>query len=1069
MKTKRLLSVLVFAALLPLTALADVWQDPETKVNYEYTVGQSTASVKAGSWATNAGSPDATGNIAILPKITVDGNEYNVTIIGKYAFYECRNLTSVTIPEGVTSIGSTAFEYCTGLTDITFPSSVASIGSSAFSYCTGLTTLNLPTGLTTIEGNAFSNCSNLTSVIFHEGLTEIKVQAFQDCSGLTTLTLPSSLTTIGEYAFSKCTSLTSITIPSGVTSMEYNSFSYCTGLTSIVFAEGVKKISGFRGCSNLASAIIPSTATSIEPFAFDGCKALTSITIPSGVTSIGQNAFGGCTGLADITLPESLSAIGSSAFSQCTSLTNISIPSGVTTIDSSPFSGCTNLATITIEPGDELLELKYKNSFETNSDYTITIGRNIKLPYVGSSYTNVCFFPGATSVEVGGKMTAINDHLFCNATKLTSITMGNSVTGIGEEVFSGCSSLTSVKMHHLTPFTFVENAFPTDIYNNATLLVPAGTKDDYAATNYWKNFTHVDHWSTLVTLTSTAHGTLSTALATVTNGSEEYRQPKEDDIVYTLTADRGYELTSLTDNGADVSPLPALDEEQTRVNADGEEFVTLVAAFTPIIYTLSYDLAGGTLSTANPATYTIESETFTLVNPTRTGYEFVGWTGTDLTEPTQTVTIAVGSIGNREYTAVWKPIVYDIAYTLAGGTVEPENPATYTIESETFTLVNPTRTGYEFVGWTGTDLTEPTKTVTIAAGAIGNREYTAVWQIIEYAISYDLDGGTVATMNPTTYTVEDETFMLANPTKEGHDFLGWTGTELDAASETVTIAKGSTGDRAYTATWAKKVYTVTITGAGVTADKMNPVYEDDVVITIAEDDDRKLTSFTVNGVDVIDQVVGNQYTITNVSENIIVVATFEATKEFITMAHSQATFSCSQALDFTNVSGLKAYIASGYDNGMVLLTRVDKVPANTGLLLVGSEGATYKVPYAEVSSYYVNLLKPVLTAQVVPTTTGEYTNYLYGEKDGVKGFYKSSGVGEVSAQKAYLQLPTGAVGARVGMQFDDEDITGIGKVSAVMEHNAVYDLRGNKVASEFNAKRLSKGIYIVNGKKVVVK
>ena len=148
---------------------------------------------------------------------------------------------------------------------------------------------------------------------------------------------------------------------------------------------------------------------------------------------------------------------------------------------------------------------------------------------------------------------------------------------------------------------------------------------------------------------------------------------------------------------------------------------------------------------------------------------------------------------------------------------------------------------------------------------------------------------------------------------------------------------------------------------------------------------------------------------------------------------------------------------------------MDEVPANTGLLLVGNEGETYKVPYATVSSYYVNLLKPVLTAQVVPTTTGEYINYLYGEKDGVKGFYKSSGVGEVSAQKAYLQLPNSVAGARIAMQFDDENLTGIDKVGTAMEHNAVYDLRGSKVANEFNAKSLPKGIYIVNGKKVVVK
>jgi hypothetical protein len=79
MKTKRLLSVLTLAVLLPLSVAADIWQDPETKVNYEYTVGMSEASV-AGS-EEEIGSPEASGNIAILSKFIVDGNEYTVTSI----------------------------------------------------------------------------------------------------------------------------------------------------------------------------------------------------------------------------------------------------------------------------------------------------------------------------------------------------------------------------------------------------------------------------------------------------------------------------------------------------------------------------------------------------------------------------------------------------------------------------------------------------------------------------------------------------------------------------------------------------------------------------------------------------------------------------------------------------------------------------------------------------------------------------------------------------------------------------------------------------------------------------
>ena len=83
----------------------------------------------------------------------------------------------------------------------------------------------------------------------------------------------------------------------------------------------------------------------------------------------------------------------------------------------------------------------------------------------------------------------------------------------------------------------------------------------------------------------------------------------------------------------------------------------LKATWTPITYSISYNLDGGSLEQGdtNPEEYTIESEAITLKNPTKEGFEFTGWTGTDLTQATMTVTIAKGSIGNRTYTATWTP------------------------------------------------------------------------------------------------------------------------------------------------------------------------------------------------------------------------------------------------------------------------------------------------------------------------------------------------------------------------------------------------------------------------------
>lgn len=160
--------------------------------------------------------------------------------------------------------------------------------------------------------------------------------------------------------------------------------------------------------------------------------------------------------------------------------------------------------------------------------------------------------------------------------------------------------------------------------------------------------------------------------------------------------------------------------------------VTIVARWIPIPYSIIYNIDNG--QTTNPATYTIE-DNIVLFAPTRDGYTFTGWTGTDLTAQTMNVVIPVGEFGAREYTAHWTPTAYTISYELGGGGIA-NNPTTYTIE-QTLTLSAPTRDGYTFIGWTGTDLTDTTMSVTIPLGCFGRRTYTANW--IQWTSVSDFD------------------------------------------------------------------------------------------------------------------------------------------------------------------------------------------------------------------------------------------------------------------------------------------------------------------------------------------
>ena len=1103
-----------------------------------------------------------------------------VTTINPALFYSNNKLTSITIGSGVTTIGDNAFYSCGGAeevseTVVTMGSNVTSIGINAFRDCPKLKSIALPSTLTTIGNEAFRN-TGLTSISIPASVMTIGNAAFQDCGSLSSITIEDSetpLTMPGSwYERPFWNPASNIYIGRNLTlTDEDNPLLYAA--TSVEFGPQVTTINPalFYSNNKLTSITIGSGVTTIGEAAFYLCGTYWDdennqgveelvVTMGSNVTSIGKNAFLDCSKLKAIALPSTLTTIGNGAFSN-SGLTSITIPASVMTIGEGAFGGCNSMTSVTIEDSETPLTMTgswYARPF-WNTATSIYLGRNVTL----TEEVNP-IFASATSVEFGPKVTEISAP----------------ISGL----------LTSVKAPWLTPITIAEGIFNETELENATLWVPGGTMDAYEAANNWKEFANKDFASFVVSITASAHGTLAVAdISSTNNETETTLIDRETDAVFTVTPATGYELTTFTVNSEAKTPT---EGQYTVSNLLADQ--TVVAGFTPITYTLTYDLAKGSVATANPATYTIETATFTLNNPTREGYNFAGWTGTGLTEATTTVTIAKGSIGERSYTATWTPVEYAITYNLDGGSAE--NPAKYTIESADITLNNPTKTGYTFLGWTGTDLTEATKKVTIANGSTGEKSFTATWQINQYTITFDsnggsdvdpikqdyntavtapaaptktgytftgwtpelpatipaedmtvtaqwqinqytitfdsnggpdvdpikqdyntavtapadpskagysfggwtpavpttmpaenktltatwnlvtynitynLDEGSVATANPTTYNVESAAITLNNPTKEHFDFAGWTGTGLDAASKNVVIATGSTGDRTYTATWTKQKFTVNITGGNVIADNLNPEYGDDVVLTILEDEDAELLKLTVDGTDVTASVSAGKYTITNVTANVEVVAIWNKTKEGIYMAHSQATFSCTQDLDFTTVEGLKVYVASGFNKstGKVLMTQIEgTVPAGTGLFLEGTEGVTYKVPYTTSDAYYVSLLKPIATAQVVPTIEGAYTNFLYGEKEGVKGFYKSSGSGTVAAGKAYLQLPSSAVADIKGVGFEFDDETAISSVKAdVVAPEGVYDIKGRKIPA---GQKLTRGIYVINGKKVSIK
>mgnify|MGYP001124351642 CR=1 FL=1 len=244
-------------------------------------------------------------------------------------------------------------------------------------------------------------------------------------------------------------------------------------------------------------------------------------------------------------------------------------------------------------------------------------------------------------------------------------------------------------------------------------------------------------------------------------------------------------------------------------------------------YNIAMDLNGG--SGQEKVVYTMTDEDFELPTPTRNGYEFVGWTGEDITTPQTSVKIPKGSTGNKAYTANWQVIEYTITLDTNGGPVV--SPIKYTVE-DTFTLPYIFRPGYEFAGWTldGSGML-PFTPLIIYPGTTGDLHYKAEWRLAEYTITMDLDGG--SGQEKVVYTITDEEFELPTPTRNGYEFVGWTGERITTPQTSVKIPKGSTGNKAYTANWKVIRYTITlVTNGGAVIASIRYTVEDSVTLPI---------------------------------------------------------------------------------------------------------------------------------------------------------------------------------------------------------------------------------------------
>ena len=342
-------------------------------------------------------SSEYNGTVIIPSTVTYNGNTYSVTSIGKYTFYNCSNLTAITIPEGVTSIGEYAFYNCSSLTAITIPESVTSIGYSAFSGCSSLTAITIPEGVTSIGDYAFDNCTSLKEVIIEDGSETLSL-GYNDYYSSGT----------GEGLFYDCP-LESVYLGRNLSYSSVSSYGY----------------SPFYKRGRYPTISLGENITTISPYLFYGNTSLIAITIPESVTSIGSSAFYGCSSLTSITIPESVTSIGHYAFDNCTSLKEV-----------------------IFEDGSETLSLGYNYYYGGNSITgqglfydcpleSVYLGRNLSYSSENSyGYSPFYNKDALIHVTIGREVTAIGQYAFYSCDNIHSLTINSGVLSIGSSAFS---------------------------------------------------------------------------------------------------------------------------------------------------------------------------------------------------------------------------------------------------------------------------------------------------------------------------------------------------------------------------------------------------------------------------------------------------------------------------------------------------------------------------------------------------------------------------------------------------------------------------------------------------------